>query len=144
MDCIWCESVKRCSNGYDRKRQEWLHNNCQNIEKNVCSANTSPSPSSTSPSSYPSTDTAGSGGFSGSSQLLTAEKALPNQRSSEGGAAFLTLFMLLALTSGVALWTFYAYKNPHTPSGQILIKYRPSNWRWQDAETRYTAASIHM
>lgn len=147
MDCIWCEAVKRCSNGYDRKRQEWINNSCDKIEKTVCSKTDIHSTSQT-PSyqgvNYANTLDSTNSMNNGNSQLLTSIKSLPDQRSGEGGAAFFTLFMLMALTSGVALWVFYAYKNPHTPSGQLLIKYRPTNWRWQDAETRYTAASIHM
>ena len=28
FDCQWCSAVNRCSDGYDRKRQHWLHNDC--------------------------------------------------------------------------------------------------------------------
>lgn len=53
--------------------------------------------------------------------------------------------ILIAFVSGIGLWVFYAYKNPQTSAGQFLIKYRPAEWRWNQAgDTRYTAASIHM
>lgn len=149
MDCHWCDAVKRCSNGYDRKRQEWLTNQCDKIEKTVCTkptSETSMQPRTLSTSSTSSTPTTSSSiNNPGYSQPFTSDKSLPDSRASaDSGATFLTIFMLLSLISGIAFWGFYAYKNPHTPSGQLLIKYRPSNWRWQDAETRYTAASIHM
>ncbi|XP_014243130.1 plexin domain-containing protein 2 [Cimex lectularius] len=54
-----------------------------------------------------------------------------------------TLFFML-LTLGGAVWVVYAYRNPHTQSGQFLIKYRPSQWTRRRGEARYTAASIHM
>lgn len=142
LECIWCPAVKRCSNGFDRKRQEWVSNFCDKILKSDCSIKADSNAQQTqSSSSNPSisVDTPNA-----SRQMSNMERVMPDPRASEGGTAFVTMLMFLALTSGVALWVFYAYKNPHTPSGQMLIKYRPSNWRWQNAETRYTAASIHM
>lgn len=140
LECIWCPAVKRCSNGFDRKRQEWLSHSCEKIQKSDCSAKTESNVQTPQSSTL-------------SNQIISVEPSTGRQmmpdrggdtRAAEGGTAFVTLLMFLALTSGVALWAFYAYKNPHTPSGQLLIKYRPGNWRWQNAETRYTAASIHM
>lgn len=143
LECTWCPAVKRCSSGFDRKRQEWLTNSCDKISKSDCSvkaeSNIQPAQSSTSNSQLISVESPSS-----SRQMMTPDRVIPESRTGEGGTAFVTLLMFMALTSGVALWVFYAYKNPHTPSGQLLIKYRPTNWRWQNAETRYTAASIHM
>ncbi|KAH9426781.1 Plexin domain-containing protein 2 [Dermatophagoides pteronyssinus] len=28
FSCVWCDSVERCSDGYDRLRQEWVANRC--------------------------------------------------------------------------------------------------------------------
>lgn len=141
LDCTWCPAVKRCSSGYDRKRQEWVSNSCDRIPKSDCSVKADDSQKGQSSSSSPtiSVETPNA-----SRQMSNTDRVMPDSRTSEGGTAFVTMLMFMALTSGVALWVFYAYKNPHTPSGQLLIKYRPSNWRWQNAETRYTAASIHM
>ncbi|KRF97514.1 uncharacterized protein Dwil_GK10263, isoform B [Drosophila willistoni] len=56
----------------------------------------------------------------------------------------------ICLVSVIALWLFYAYRNPHTKSGQLLIQskhlhqFRPSQWSWRRGEARYTAATIHM
>ncbi|XP_054727149.1 plexin domain-containing protein 2 isoform X2 [Anastrepha obliqua] len=50
----------------------------------------------------------------------------------------------ICLVLTVLLWVFYAYRNPHTKSGQLLIQYRPSQWSWRRGEARYTAATIHM
>lgn len=140
LECIWCPAVKRCSNGYDRKRQEWLSNMCDRINKSDCSAKMEVTPVQQ-PAASSSNLTSLENNVS-KQHLILPDRGEP--RVAEGGTAFVSILMFLALTSGVALWAFYAYKNPHTPSGQMLIKYRPSNWRWQNAETRYTAASIHM
>ena len=55
-----------------------------------------------------------------------------------------TVALTLLLVLSCFVWFGYAYFFPHTWSGQLLIKYRPSHWQWRRAEPRYTAASIHM
>lgn len=66
-------------------------------------------------------------------------------KKAQGGSGIaLSLFFLLSIVSGMGLWLFYAYRNPTSSSGQLLIRWRPTSWRWKSAETRYTAASIHM
>lgn len=40
-----------------------------------------------------------------------------------GGIAFVTLFMLVAISASV--WVAYAYFNPHSRSGQLLIRSAP-------------------
>ena len=42
------------------------------------------------------------------------------QVSSGGGVAFITLFLILGIS--ISIWMMYAYYNPHTSSGQLLIK----------------------
>ncbi len=64
--------------------------------------------------------------------------------SNGSGAGLMSVLIILAFFSGIALWVLYAYKNPQSSSGQFLIRYRPSQWRWGSSEARYTAASIHM
>ncbi|KPJ09064.1 hypothetical protein RR48_15205 [Papilio machaon] len=64
------------------------------------------------------------------------------ERSPVGGAV--AAFVLVALVCCFGAWILYAFKNPHTRSGQFLIKYRPSQWGWRRGEARYTAATIHM
>uniref|UniRef100_A0ABK8FDR0 Plexin domain-containing protein 2 n=1 Tax=Anopheles gambiae TaxID=7165 RepID=A0ABK8FDR0_ANOGA len=54
----------------------------------------------------------------------------------------LLVIILIMLICGC--WVLYAYRNPHTKSGQLLIRYRPNKWLWRRGEARYTAASIHM
>nr|CAH0113248.1 unnamed protein product [Daphnia galeata] len=54
------------------------------------------------------------------------------------------ILFLVAVVVGLGGWLFYAYRNPHTPSGQCFIRYRPAQWRWRSGEAHYTAAAIHM
>ncbi|EFX87758.1 hypothetical protein DAPPUDRAFT_306515 [Daphnia pulex] len=54
------------------------------------------------------------------------------------------ILFLVAIVVGLGGWLFYAYRNPHTPSGQCFIRYRPAQWRWRSGEAHYTAAAIHM
>uniref|UniRef100_A0A182PMS7 PSI domain-containing protein n=1 Tax=Anopheles epiroticus TaxID=199890 RepID=A0A182PMS7_9DIPT len=55
--------------------------------------------------------------------------------------SLLIIFIILLMCG---CWVLYAYRNPHTKSGQLLIRYRPNKWLWRRGEARYTAASIHM
>ncbi|KAK5646946.1 hypothetical protein RI129_005410 [Pyrocoelia pectoralis] len=61
-----------------------------------------------------------------------------------GASGIITILFLVSIITALAVWVLYAYRNPHTTSGQILIRYRPSQWRWKRGEARYTAATIHM
>ncbi|XP_063705486.1 plexin domain-containing protein 2 [Culicoides brevitarsis] len=54
--------------------------------------------------------------------------------------ATLGFLIPLGLILTAALWAFYAYRNPHSKSGQFLIQYRPSQWGWRRGEAHYTAA----
>jgi len=130
FECKWCSSVSRCSTGMDRKRQDWLSNECDRLELTTAaqcdqlSSETEHRPSASAAAS-PNTGEMSDGVRLGSSGYL--------------GAAF-----FIVLVAGVAVWALYAYSNPHSYSGQILIRYRPSQWSWRRGEARYTAATIHM
>ncbi|XP_058978983.1 plexin domain-containing protein 1 isoform X2 [Musca domestica] len=78
--------------------------------------------------------------LAGTQMKSMAEEAEPSQKMS----LTLGLFIPICLVSCVLLWVLYAYRNPHTKSGQLLIQYRPSQWSWRRGEARYTAATIHM
>ncbi|CAH0558199.1 unnamed protein product [Brassicogethes aeneus] len=154
--CQWCPSSHRCSNGIDRHRQDWLAKNCERINVNdtaSCDVDFPPSGGSNSnqdhreysrsgPHSAPARERpelARDGDVAASrdsAQLRPAEK--------NGVSAIVAVMFLICISSGLALWILYAYRNPHTTSGQMLIRYRPSQWHWRRGEARYTAATIHM
>ncbi|CAL1267384.1 unnamed protein product [Larinioides sclopetarius] len=121
-ECIWCEAAKRCSDGLDRLRQDWLQSKCD-VQKHSVNCSLLPSPNSN-PYVQP---------------LTVAEES-----SSMGVGSVIAVLLILAMVMGSLVWVGYAYKNPHTSSGQLLIRYRPSQWRFRSGEARYTAASVHM
>ncbi|OTF70679.1 hypothetical protein BLA29_008666 [Euroglyphus maynei] len=190
FSCVWCDSVQRCSDGYDRLRQEWVTNHCdQNAINEVgkCAAPLVPSsPTSSisnqstpngntnkvtpSPtifhnsnssavinehhSNVPSSDNIDI--HSDKRNLTNLEYNTQEQRiggnmsassksraSTAHSSLAISLFFIISLTLGLSLWIMYAYRNPTSTSGQFLIRWRPSAWRW-NTDTRYTAASIHM
>jgi len=67
-----------------------------------------------------------------------------DQSVSVGISGIIGILFIIALVTGLGIWVLYAYRNPHTSSGQLLIRYRPSQWSWKRGEARYTAATIHM
>lgn len=73
----------------------------------------------------------------------TNEEYVSRQESGVGAGGIFAIVLVVTLALGIGIWTFYAYKNPHSSSGQFLIKYRPSQWHWKTEESRYSA-SVHM
>lgn len=65
-------------------------------------------------------------------------------KSNVGAGAVISILIIICSVLGFGIWIAYAYKYPQSPSGQLLIRYRPSQWRWRHGEARYTAASIHI
>jgi hypothetical protein len=153
FECHWCDAVNRCSDGYDRQRQEWIVKNCEVSEKGAsCSPNittTTVTPnisSSTHPltSPVPGERQFDINDHNESSSAYYNHESGSTTSSNGSGAGLMSVLIILAFFSGIALWVLYAYKNPQSSSGQFLIRYRPSQWRWGSSEARYTAASIHM
>ncbi|XP_026741487.1 plexin domain-containing protein 2 [Trichoplusia ni] len=168
FNCTWCPQIQKCSSGTDRNKQDWLLRKCEKttiVNATMCAAggaggaagegaggagggntayttDTQPAKHDTvintpadvpkpSASSEPTVVAAGAGGAGGA-----------GARSPLGGAV--AAFVSVTLLCCAAAWLLYAFKNPHTRSGQLLIKYRPSQWNWRRGEARYTAATIHM
>uniref|UniRef100_A0A2R5LHN2 Putative extracellular protein tem7 n=1 Tax=Ornithodoros turicata TaxID=34597 RepID=A0A2R5LHN2_9ACAR len=188
-ECLWCDTLQRCSSGVDRHRQSWLENQCDLEDKKSaaqCSAETTPATSNATSSASETTAKApivtstvappvptSSQSESGhqtpaattrGDQAATTAATLPVtdaasarsqnarataedgavHRSSISSGSVVAIIMILLLIVAVGLWVMYAYRNPQTPAGQFLIKYRPSQWRLH-GEARYTAAtSVHI
>uniref|UniRef100_A0A182M188 Uncharacterized protein n=1 Tax=Anopheles culicifacies TaxID=139723 RepID=A0A182M188_9DIPT len=64
--------------------------------------------------------------------------------SESSNKLLVSMLVILGIVLVSGCWVLYAYRNPHTKSGQLLIRYRPNKWLWRRGEARYTAASIHM
>lgn len=39
-----------------------------------------------------------------------------------GASGIVTILLMIAIVTGLGIWVLYAYRNPHTTSGQILIR----------------------
>lgn len=138
FDCGWCESLNRCSDGYDRHRNSWILNKCDNqAADKKCpvpgqqsrdgsssggSSSYLPGESSASPASA-SSSTSKQSNRAGSSDASTSDR-------SGGRFGFWSLLFFVSMVGGLAFWSLYAYKNPHSSSGQFLIKYRPTQWKF--------------
>lgn len=147
FNCTWCSRLQKCSSGTDRNKQSWEIKQCNasaltnattcpatqsDTANNTVNASTTNKPDNQSTTAADAVDHAKS----------RVQISVPVQRRPIGGAVF--GFVVVALICSLALWVVYAFKNPHTRSGQFLIKYRPSQWSWRRGEARYTAATIHM
>ncbi|KAJ8938022.1 hypothetical protein NQ314_011634 [Rhamnusium bicolor] len=143
FQCTWCPTMNKCSTGFDRHRQNWVAQDCNNkriFNESICSH-------------FSSSDDAYLGneynvlehlGDSSTASRIYTNLPSKKQQENVGISGIVAILFLVAMVSGLAVWIFYAYRNPHTTSGQILIRYRPSQWRWKRGEARYTAATIHM
>ncbi|XP_060809492.1 plexin domain-containing protein 2 [Amyelois transitella] len=162
FNCTWCNSIRKCSSGTDKNKQDWMLRSCDRravTNVTMCPAKTSASENNSSTayvtigqgqpyhdpvlhaydapqSSQPRQPQAGQS----ASDLNPSPSS--TQSSSVGGVV--AAFVCIALVLGLAGWTLYAFRNPTTRSGQFLIKYRPTQWNWRRGEARYTAATIHM
>lgn len=52
--------------------------------------------------------------------IIDKNNVKQNTKASVSGVS--AIFLLLALISSIGIWILYAYRNPHSTSGQILIK----------------------
>ncbi|XP_025205299.1 plexin domain-containing protein 2 [Melanaphis sacchari] len=129
FQCFWCDN--RCSSGVDRNRQDWHQKDCEKLklsDEQMCTSGvTTVTP--------PTVD---------NSSVESSIKSESHTNSSSSSTSLIFIALCISLILMSLVWIFYAYLNPHTRSGQILIRYRPNQWGWRKGEARYTAATIHM
>ncbi|KAJ0183985.1 hypothetical protein K1T71_000408 [Dendrolimus kikuchii] len=163
FNCTWCPQIQKCSSGTDRNKQNWDQRKCnktaithesrcpvspvEHLEPYLKHCNTTyivdteiSNTTETIIKTVP---------YSKSNEAVTPNKTFaslePTQEShSSSIGGIVALFLVLTIVSSLIAWVLYAFKNPHTRSGQLLIRYRPSQWNWRRGEARYTAATIHM
>ncbi|VBB31083.1 unnamed protein product [Acanthocheilonema viteae] len=162
FNCSWCHSKAKhggpfCSDqaGLHRRRQHWIEGNCKDNGKvTYCSADedfneiddeddirdASGKARVTASPSEPDEVVA----WDREKKIKVPEIAKDNQdvlgRSNSG---LVSIFVVIVGVVVLASWASYAYFNPHTPSGQLLIRYRPSRWHMPSSHVRYSA-SVHM
>lgn len=59
--------------------------------------------------------------YQASSRVSNSDKASDGNVRMGVSGIIVTIF-IIAMVSGLAVWVFYAYRNPHTTSGQMLIR----------------------
>ncbi|XP_017774361.1 PREDICTED: plexin domain-containing protein 2 [Nicrophorus vespilloides] len=151
--CTWCPTLNKCSDGIDRNKQEWLSKSCdKKVVKNSteCSAVFPTENYDDHDLSYTHDDSnlvhVDDDPMKTSKITQNESKVLPPATSPVhmNVSSIIPLIFIVALVAALGVWIMYAYRNPHTTSGQMLIRYRPSQWSWRRGEARYTAATIHM
>ncbi|KAI1731693.1 plexin domain-containing protein [Ditylenchus destructor] len=161
--CSWCDPKDTngnamkdkgfCSDliGLNRRRQEWVEGSCADDKRQVyCDATeavtVAENVTMTTPASQESTAAASTAESQTEKPKKAATKAQSiNKEAKEesGGSGFAFFTMLLIVIGSSVAWVAYAYTHPHSPSGQFLIKYRPSKWQVPSSHVRYSA-SVHM
>jgi hypothetical protein len=151
FECKWCPELHKCSTGTSRQRQEWLLKGCD--VRNVKETENCPAQITT----YRGDQYDHDGHVHPEDSIATNEMGMKKERSGSSSlespasnkvnmsvSGIIGILTVIALVGGLAGWAVYAYRNPHSASGQMLIRYRPSQWSWRRGEARYTAATIHM
>ncbi|XP_076642625.1 plexin domain containing lethal (1) G0289 [Halictus rubicundus] len=146
FDCKWCSLLNQCSTGTFRSRQDWLSKGCE--VKKIKDVDFCPLRTTT----YKEHEEEFNHMHMQSEETVTVremslESILKTSRPSNmnmGVSGIIGILMVIGLVVGLVGWGAYAYRNPHSASGQMLIRYRPSQWSWRRGEARYTAATIHM
>ncbi|OXA58296.1 plexin domain-containing protein 1 [Folsomia candida] len=156
FDCAWCPKLNRCSSGWDRQRQDWMLNNCDKENVHVQLPKYCPAGGFTFNYSNPTTSSSrhddidsnhDTPNFPDHRQFKPETSQVQKSKTSDSGGTsaggvIAILFFVIVIFASVG-WLAYAYFYPHTTSGQLLIRYRPSQWTRGD-RIRYSAASIHM
>lgn len=125
FQCKWCPSAKRCSNGLDRHRQDWLMKECD--KKNVASESQCSQISSSNSYVHDVTYNTDEEKHPENNPYQASSRVSNNGKTADGNvkmgvSGIIVTIFIIAMVSGLAVWVFYAYRNPHTTSGQILIR----------------------
>lgn len=54
--------------------------------------------------------------------ISTGQVMYQHQKSNANVSGIVAIVFLIGMATGLSFWVFYAYRNPHTTSGQILIR----------------------
>lgn len=140
FNCLWCHAKKShggpfCTDeaGLHRRRQHWFEGNCYQRSKALyCDADDEDE--TYDEEDYPKSQLMPNGGHTvlpldadkmKKTDKTTSEdsdewKGHKKKEEPKGGVATLTMIVVFLVC--IVAWLAYAYYNPHTTSGQILIK----------------------
>ena len=157
FECNWCPSARRCSNGMDRYRQDWLLKGCEPSETNAgrvkqrsdqCTDDEVILPDNNHAHEIDEPEVRSKAAKqhqeSDSIPIISRQDHVTDENLGVGMSGVVGILLLVVFVCSLGLWVLYAYRHPHSTSGQWLIRYRPSTWSWRRGEARYTAATIHM
>ena len=127
-NCSWCEDIQKCSDGFDRSRQQWIRAQCHRLSsEQIC------------PSSLE--DTYDTNHFPSSSpipSIVPFDKRKDSSISSSRQTSAFQIFRTIVLTLLISVLILslltlggtyiYAYRHPTSPAGMWLIEHRPSNY----------------
>ncbi|XP_006819353.1 plexin domain-containing protein 2-like [Saccoglossus kowalevskii] len=131
FNCSWCSRLQRCSSGFDRHRQLWVENGCDNQTSNTICTSASKKPTSknkvTEPQKKPPQVTVAiptesyKTSVSPSSQVVTVHVSgtSVNTRIAISVVIAVLIFILIV---GPVMWVCYAYRYPTTKSGMCLLE----------------------
>ncbi|XP_031638689.1 plexin domain-containing protein 2 [Contarinia nasturtii] len=141
FNCTWCPTLNRCSTGTDRKRQQWIQVGCEKTQlkdtttcpalgtKGNNYATQQPVNGQTAnqnDSQIPSVHGDAAFTENGNKTSVDVKNALAhidNDQSKHNHASFaLGILLPIVVIASLVMWVAYAYRNPHTKSGQLLIQ----------------------
>lgn len=129
--------MNRCSTGTDRRRQQWIQSGCE--KNHLKDTKTCPAlgakgnnyakeqpvdgPTNKNVSEISNPENCGGLENETKSPLELKKTRIDNEQPKHSHASFaLGILLPIAVIASLVMWVFYAYRNPHTKSGQLLIQ----------------------
>uniref|UniRef100_UPI00398E4286 plexin domain-containing protein 2-like isoform X1 n=1 Tax=Pristiophorus japonicus TaxID=55135 RepID=UPI00398E4286 len=156
FNCTWCDKLQRCSNGFDRHRQDWVDNSCPDESKDkTCdikpgevtqaSTTTSVATSAAKPRSPSTTSTTAFTSGLPTSSLTTEDDTKIALHLRDNGAStadstaekkgdsvhtglIVGILLVVIIVVAAVLVTFYMYHHPTSAASLFFIERRPSRW----------------
>lgn len=153
FNCSWCNSLQRCSSGFDRHRQDWVENSCpEESKEKICEdflattaaprhttsrthlttsrhyTTTSRLTTSHLPSSLPTEDDTKIALHLKDNGASTDDSAAEKQRGSLHTGLIIGILVLVLVVVAAILVTIYMYHHPTSSASLFFIERRPSRW----------------
>lgn len=115
----------------DRQRQNWLISGCDKnsvYHKSLCSTTLTSQNYEDEDESYTTGDrdkqkhSVDNNSYYASSRVLNYNSTAAKDSAKMGVSGIIVIIFIITMVSGLGAWIFYAYRNPHTTSGQMLIR----------------------
>lgn len=125
-NCSWCDDIQKCSDGYDRSRQQWIKAQCHRFASADTCSNHFEMPLYRARSNYPSTMIP----LPRFNDIQSDFTSYRNSTLATFRTIVVTLLLTVLILSIVAFFGtyIYAYRNPTSPPGMWLIEHRPSTY----------------